>query len=171
MDNDLYQIPTQVGEKKISITIEMSSRSHPSVHFELYKSDCNWMTYWIFEPSFRDICLIAEQLNIRHLEWSTLRNQHDFRAALQEFNPVYSHGVDFETAKALDELCKNGLSASTEKLWGQDGHAYLIELDGFSEKFLCWCILPEEWGILKPVIDILVAYAKLNQKDYGCSIR
>ena len=129
------------------------------------------MTYWIFEPSFRDICFIAERLNIRHLKWSTVRDRPDFRAALREFNPVYSHGVDCETGKILEELCKNGLSVSTAKIWGQDGHDYLIELDGFSEKFFCWCILPEEWGILKPVIDMCVAYAKLDQKDYGCSVR
>ena len=102
-DYDLYQIPAQAGEKKISIIVETSWRNCPDVCFELYKSGCNWTAYWAFEPSFHDLLSLIERLHLRQPEFklNEIIARSDFRAAFQASRPVYSHGVDGETGSIL----------------------------------------------------------------------
>ena len=53
---------------------------------------------------------------------------------------------------------------SGKKPLGYDGHSYCFSIDGDETEYTCWCVIPEEWSHIIPVIDLFADIAGLDEK-------
>ena len=163
---ELFHIPTQSGVKKVSINISPSFI--PTVYFDFYKDGSIWKVYWILGKSSTDLVTLMREFASSSDTFQDVYYSPDFRKAVVERTPVSSRIVGEDMSLRLEGLCKDGLPQPARKAQGLDGTTFEIEIDGFTDVFSFWTYLPEEWNVLKGVIDPCVEFAGLDGRRYGC---
>ena len=90
----------------------------------------------------------------------------------RECCPVFSFCLN-EDEKQKVKVVYEHHPNNVEEIWGCDGCIYdlIVYNDGMTKEFQLWSELPDEWGELAMLINLMVKRLDLEKDDYSAHIR
>lgn len=170
---DIFEYTVAKSKRYImKILIEPSFRE--AVCFQIHQmQDDSFMLFWNFElhtkhfvPLMRKFAKTNNLPPDATIE-DVLENP-DFKKVVLENAPVSSTLLNLEDITLIRSICNSPLPIDVDYPIGLDGHSYTFTIFSDPRKILrCWLIIPKEYEMLIPLVNMLVRYANLDPERYG----
>lgn len=152
------------GEIVLSLLIEQSLRTK-SVYFEVYNSVGEWNLYWNYEISPVDFLPVMKKYAKKGATLQEAMEDEMVVGEVSKLAKTYVCHLNEDDITIIKRIAEKGLpDVNRKKPQGLDGHSYEIKLYNIEKEYRCWCVVPEEWGDLIPLIELFVAKADLNER-------
>lgn len=171
---ELYGLPDCGGSSLFEIILSTSFISQPSMCFRVDRlSNGNLQLIWNYEVPVKEWRVYFYKLIARRpeLEMKLKTITDAFRnEEVSEFffenNPVYSTQLTEEECNLFQLFYDQGLCEIEDPIQGLDGYNYKITFfrDFIEEHHQCWVYIPQEWMLLKDVLQILFTKAGRDWK-------
>ncbi len=157
-------IKDSVGNRIMTMLIEHSYRIKP-VYFEVYEDDNNWRIYWNYGISPEVFLPIMKRYATPQMTlMDAMKNQTIINEIRKmELSYTYSKDLNENEVSLIKQLISKGFpELSKMKPQGLDGHHYIFTIGDDNTEYYCWCVIPEEWKHIDPIIDLFVDIAGLD---------
>lgn len=166
---ELYGLPKQDESPLFEVILSTSFVTQPSMCFRIDRMlNGALKLIWNYEVPAKEWRVIFYKLMESHPELKTklktmsdaFKNE-DVHAFFSENNPVYSAQLTEGERKLCLSFYNQGLCEIKDPIQGLDGYDYKITFfrDYTEEHRQCWVYIPQEWILLKDVLQILFTKA------------
>lgn len=152
------------GTPVLSLMINESSRTTPSVYFEVVKEPKRWMLYWNYSLSFNEVASILGNFQKEYNRDVSL-NDSDFQIELSRQCKVYSCTLSIKEIASVKSIARDGMPEDVEiGTGGRDGYSYELECYPIHKKYYCSHVVPAQWSDLISLIYLCADKAHLNYR-------
>lgn len=156
----------------MKILIEPSFRN--AVCFQVHQmNDGSTMLFWNFEPHVKHLISSmhafakSNNLPLETTIEDVLENP-GFSKVMSEECKVSSVILIPEDIAVIKVICNAQIPANVKHWIGLDGHSYTITVfDNANRIYHCDDIVPKEYALFIPLINLVIHYAKLDRLIYG----
>ena len=170
--DDMYGF--KLDNKKHILNLYITPSFRKSVCFQVHQMDDDSLElFWNFELESRELLPFMREFvknnNLpERIKVVDLFEDVEFVKALKKKCPVSKSALSKEQIEIIDRVINTGIPIDVKKHYGLDGHSYTIEIFGEKNQiYESWCLLPEEWQVFSPLIEMVVSIAGLDNVRYG----
>lgn len=159
----------------LSLIIEPSLRGQ-AVCFQIHKmNDDSIAAFWNFSPDSKALVLLAQHIvtedkSLSNASFSVLLDSPAFQKEMRSSYPPFKKELSSTEIDIVNCVLNAQLPQDISKPHGLDGHSYTLFIYTGDDirRYYCWCVIPKEWQVLKPLISLLLGIANLDRATYGC---
>ena len=154
------------------LDLSISPSFAKGVGFQVHETEPNsFRLFWNCGMIGREIySLIVEYAKLNRIDLKTIVSQFAFSEDFADFMrknapPIQSVDLNADDMNLVNAVV-NANWRDEKYRCGLDGHSYTIKIYGAQvRKFKCWCVIPNAWQELIPLVERLIDIAKLEPRD------